>query len=194
MKTPFQLSNSWLGSLAILLFLSLSSKAVVCSELNKLSLQECSQYDFIAYGRIDAALNCEEGSAQFTPVSVYKGKMEESIELFTSCEDGGIPLAKGEYWILFGDLNNAQEIQLNICSHSRRKALPGEMDYSSDVRGTTFEDDLAFLEKNFTQKIAGQNELLPKKYEKIDPVMVPVLLGIGLIFMIVGYFFIRKKK
>lgn len=194
MKKVVRLNNSWLGSFFILILISLTSQAVVCGDLPVLSVEQCGHYDFIAYGRIDSELDCEDGMALFTPVSVFKGTMDKSIEVYTACEDNGLPVSKGEYWILYGDFNNAQEVNLNVCGHSRKQLPKGEVDYQSDVRGSTFQEDLSFLRANFKPKVQGERELLPKKYQKMDPVMVPVLLGAGLLFMIVGYFFIRKKK
>ena len=43
-------------------------------------------------------------------------------------------------------------------------------------------------------KVFGKKELMPKKYEKVNPKLVPILLGVGLLFMVVGYLVIKKLK
>ena len=166
----------------------------ICNELPKLDLQECGRYEFIAYGRVDWELNCEEGKVLFTPVSVFKGESDESLFVFTDCSDEGIPMSKGEYWLLFGKKNNAQEIKLNICEHSRVQLPKEEIDYLLESRGSSFQDDLSFLKDNFTKKEIGKKELLPKRYERISPLKTIVLLGVGLVFMLVGFFVIKRMK
>ena len=69
-----------------------------------------------------------------------------------------------------------------------------KVDYQYDLRGTSFDEDLTFLKDNFSVKVYGKRELLPKKYEKVNPKLVPILLGVGLVFMVVGYFVIKKLK
>ena len=194
MRKGVRLNSLWLSSFLILLIASQTGYAVVCGDLPILNIEQCGHYDFIAYGRIDSELDCEDEKSIFTPVSVFKGTTDKSIDIFTVCEDKGLPISKGEYWILFGDFNNAQEVNVNICGHSRRQLPKEEVDYQTEFRGSTFQEDLRFLRLNFKPKVIGERELLPKKYQKMNPVMVPVLLGVGLVFMVVGYLFIRKKK
>lgn len=172
-----------------------NSIASVCDPLPKLSLEECGHYDFIAFGKIESDLDCDNENLSFYPISLFKGYIKDKVvDLYTPCSDNGLPVSKGEYWILFGFYNNAQEIKLSICGHSRKQISKEEVDYQTDLRGTSFSDDLDFLKQNFTLKVNQKKELLAKKYQKLDPELVPVLLGIGLLFMIVGYFFIKKLK
>ena len=190
-KVP--LNSLWLGKLFFLLFFSNNLNAAVCDDLPKLSLEQCGHYDFIAYGKIESDLNCDNEQVSFYPLSVFKGYIEgKKIDLFTSCSDNGLPLSKGEYWVLYGFYNNAQQIKLSICGHSRKQISNEEVDYQRDLRGTSFDEDLTFLKDNFSVKVYGKRELLPKKYEKVSPKLVPILLGVGLVFMVVGYFVIKK--
>ncbi len=195
MKKKAQLNSLWLGKLLLLLFFANYSIAAVCDDLPKLSLEQCGHYDFIAYGRIESDLDCDDKKVSFYPLSLFKGYIEEKkIDLYTSCSDNGLPLAEGEYWLLYGFYNNAQQIKLSICGHSRKQISKEEVDYQQDLRGTSFQEDLTFLKENFSLKVFGKKELLPKKYEKVNPKLVPILLGIGLLFMVVGYFVIKKLK
>ena len=192
-KVP--LNSLWLGNLLLFLFSSNYSLGGVCDDLPTLSLEQCGHYDFIAYGKIESDLDCDNEQVVFSPISVFKGYVEdETINLYTSCSDNGLPLSKGEYWILYGFYNNSQQLKLSICGHSRKQIYKEGFDYQQDIRGTSFEEDLTLLKENFSLKVFGEKELLPKKYEKVDPKLVPILLGVGLLFMVVGYFVIKKLK
>ena len=69
-----------------------------------------------------------------------------------------------------------------------------EIDYQTEVRGSSFVEDLNFLKQHFSLKVPGKKELSAKKYEKFDPKLVPIFLGIGLLFMVLGYFVMKKLK
>jgi len=195
MRKKVQLNNLWLGSLFFLVLFYHSSYAVVCDVLPKLSLEQCGHYDFIAYGKVETDFDCENEKFSFQPIFIFKGfSKEKNIVLYTPCSDGGLHVSKGEYWIIYGFLNNAQELRLSICGHSRKQIPEDQIDYFQDIRGSNFKDDLAFLKENFTLKSFGEKELLPKKYQKVDPKLVPILLGVGLLFMLIGYFVIKKMK
>ena len=188
-----RLSNLWL--INCLLFLSpFLSFASSCAELERLDLQQCGHYDFIAYGRVDGDLDCAEQSFLFTPIEVFKGTTDEEAELFTSCNNQGLAVTKGEYWILYGEMNNSLEVKLSFCGHSRKQLPKEQRDYETEIRGTSFEEDLAFLKANFDTKQKDKNELKARKYEKVDPYLVPILLGAGLLFMVVGFFIMKRLK
>lgn len=180
--------------LGVFLFCSNCIYAKVCPELPALNLQQCGHYDFIAYGRVDEQINCDEGSVLFAPISVFKGISDDLVKVLTNCSDNGIPMSKGEYWLVFGKKNNAQEINVSICEHSRLQFPEGEIDYLLDIRGSSFHEDLSFLKDNFKKKIVGEKELLAKKYEKISPLKTLILLSSGFVFMLVGFFVIRRMK
>ncbi len=188
-----KLSSLWFIK-GLLILSPFFASAYSCPDLPKLSLQQCGHYDFIAYGRIDSELDCDDEQFLFTPINVFKGESAKGIDLYTKCQGDGLAVSKGEYWILFGKMNNSLEVQLSFCGHSRKQLPVGEKDYEAEVRGTSFSEDLAFLKNSFNEKKESQNELKARKYEKVDPVLVPILLGVGLVFMVVGYFFIKRLK
>lgn len=196
MKRKVQFNSLWLGNFLFLLFFSNYNIASICDPLPKLSLEQCGHYDFIAYGKIESDLDCKTNIVSFYTISVFKGYFKDKIiDFHTSCSDDGLPVTKGEYWILYGSYNNAQEIRLSICGHSRKQISKKEIDYQTDVRGSSFKQDLNFLKQNFSLKGPNKKkELSQKKYEKLNPKLVPVLLGVGLLFMIIGYFVMRGLK
>ena len=183
----------WLFIIVIATF-STIVEGKVCPELPALDLEQCGHYDFISFGRIDGELDCELGKVIFTPITVFKGEGNQSISLYTSCTDGGIPFSKGEYWVVFGKKNNAQEIQVYFCEHSRQQLPDSIKDYTTEARKTSFQDDLSFLKRNFSKKVTIAQELVPKRYEKISPQKTILLLSIGLVFMLVGFVIIRRWK
>lgn len=161
--------------------------------MKRLSVETCGFYDFIAYGRVDSEIDCSNsGALLFSPVELFKGDASGDLILYTDCKDCGVSFSKGEYWIVFGNKNNAQEIQVNQCSFTRNQLPDTVQDYSEVVRGTKFEDDLVFLKNNFESKVDDKNELKAKKYEKVDPELVPVFLGISLVFMLIGFLVIKR--
>ena len=195
MMKKVQSNSFWFVSFLLIAAFSNYSVASVCEVLPNLSLEQCGHYDFIAFGKIESDLNCEGEEFSFYTFSVFKGHVKKKkINLYTSCFDNGLAISKGEYWILYGYFNNSQQIKLTVCGHSRKQTLNEEIDYQKELRGSTFQEDLNFLKENFSIKLFDKKELLPKKYEKIEPKFVPILLGIGLIFMIIGFFIIRKLK
>ena len=195
MKRKVQLNSFWFGNLLLFIAISNCSIASVCDVLPKLSLEQCGHYNFIAYGKIESNLDCENQRVSFYSISVFKGSLKDKIvDLYTPCSGNGLPVTKGEYWLLYGFYNNAQELKLSICGHSRKQISKEEIDYQTEVRGSSFIDDLNFLKKNFSLKVVGKKELAPKKYEKFNPKLVPVFLGIGLLFMVVGHFVMKKLK
>tara|TARA_B100001173_G_scaffold14910_1_gene12322 strand:+ start:271 stop:858 length:588 start_codon:yes stop_codon:yes gene_type:complete len=195
MKKKVQLNSFWFGNILILLAFSHYSKASVCGVLPKLSLEQCGHYNLIAFGKIESDLDCENERVSFNAISVFKGSLKDKIvDLYTSCSGSGLPFTQGEYWLVYGVYNNAQELKLSICGHSRKQISKGEIDYQTEVRGSSFFEDLSFLKQHFSLKIPGKKELSAKKYEKFDPKLVPVFLGIGLLFMVLGYFVMKKLK
>lgn len=179
--------------LYVSLLITFTASAYVCNEVPFLTLEACGQYDYIAFGRVTSDINCEAHKVKFTPLNTFKGAQEdEEVDLYTSCEDDGVLFHKGDLWLVYGSLNNAQEIQVHVCGHSRKQFKNEANDFYVLERGSTFKKDFTFLKENFSEKEANRNELKPRKYEKVDPVMVPVLLGVGLLFMIVGIFVFKR--
>lgn len=179
-----KLFRFWL--LNSVLLISFQTKAAQCPELPTLNLETCGLYDYIAFGRFESAVNCKSQSATFTPIQIFKGDFSKEVEVLTPCDDNGLPVSKNEYWIIFGKQNNSLETQLSICSHSRQKFPSDAQDFNTAARGTSFDQNLEFLRANFTPKIDDKQELKARKYKKVDPIKIPILLGIGLAFMLCG--------
>lgn len=179
-----------------LLFLLIAqlSWACVCKEQGKLSLQECGKYDWIAYGIVDEVSSCPEGVITFSPLAIYKGEYSKQVQLKMDCDvDCQHDAHPGDVWVFYAEKDNGQELNVGFCSHSRKKMPEGAPDFQTGINGMTFEKELLFLKDNFkVQTKSSKRELKARKYEKVNPRNIPLLLGAGLVFMVVGYFVFNK--
>lgn len=173
------------------------SYCCTCPELDFLNLEQCSRYDFIAYGLVVGKEECPEGKVYFEPSEVFKGRWRSELPVEVNCEiDCLLDINEGEYWLVYGKYTNSLEVKINFCGHSRKQLPDTIVDYQAEVSGRTFRKELLFLQSTFELQTAkSKRELTGRKYEKIDPELVPWLFGIGGAVMIFGYFtFFRTKK
>lgn len=183
----------------VFLITSLSTSACICPELSAITKQKCGSYEWIAYGKVGSVKGCPEGSFEFHPLNIFKGAYADVVPVALDCEYECVPdIVEGDTWILYGKLNNAQEVYLNFCGHSHKRLPDSVQDYHAELAGMSFKAELAFLQDNFnTVEETNRKEIGELKYEKVDPALVPWLLGGGLVFMVVGYFVfnaVMKRK
>jgi hypothetical protein len=178
----------------LLVFVAQVSWACVCKEQGMLSLQECGKYDWIGYGVVDEVEECPEGIIKFSPISIFKGEYAKQVELKMDCDvDCQHDAHAGDTWIFYAEKDNGQELNVGFCSHSRKKMPEGIADFQTGINGMTFDKEMLFLKDHFTVKTkSSKRELKAKKYEKIESRYIPILLGAGLLFMVVGYFVFNK--
>lgn len=172
----------------------MTSEACVCSELGYLTLQECGKYDWIGYGIVNDIEECPDGIVDFHPLKIFKGKYSKQEDVFLNCDIDCVPdVNKGESWLIYAKKDNAQNLHVSFCGHSRKQLPDSIQDFQGDVNGRSFRGELKFLSENFevAQKVNGIN-LEQRKYEKVDPAKIPYLLGAGLMFMVIGYFVFNK--
>jgi len=178
----------------LLIVLHGATQACICEELSFLTLQECGKYDWIAYGVVGEVETCPEGIVSFDPLKIYKGKYSKRVEVELNCDIDCVPdVNTGETWLFYAEKDNAQNLRVGFCGHSRKQLPDSIQDFQSEFNGRTFKGELQFLEENFevARKVRGIN-LEQRKYEKVDPKLVPYLIGIGLLFMLIGYFVFNK--
>ena len=176
--------------------------ACVCDEIGVLDLQVCSSYDVIFIGKVNKIQSCEHGNSTvvFDVSEAYKGNIDYSCEVNYTCgiEDCSMDFQEDTEWLIFLDKNNAQENVFDLCSHSRQLLPDSAVLYSNEIHGSTFFQDKQFLDSNFDVNKSFRNELEARKYEAVDPILIPVFLGVSLGFMLVGMFVFkriaRKKK
>ncbi|MFT6716922.1 MAG: hypothetical protein ACJA0Q_001570 [Saprospiraceae bacterium] len=175
--------------------------ACVCDEKPTLSLQVCSLYDVIFSGDVQNTSVCEDGNSKvlFNVSELYKGDVEFVSELQYVCgvEDCSVDFHDDSEWLIFAKKNNAQECIFELCSYSRELLPDSTAVYINQLRGSTFFQDKDFLASQFDIKKRSKNELRSRKYEKVDPKLIPVFLGVSLLFMLGGMFVFKrvsKKK
>ena len=184
----------------IILFLvfTKASFACVCDDFDVISKQECGKYEVIFAGTVLKYFPCEKekGKVIFAVQDVYKGELSKEQELVFECKTDDCPVEflKDEEWLIFAKKNAAQEIIYHPCSRSRKLLPDTVQDYFTELTGQTFFQEKAFLQDNFNGSIGFDGNLKAKKYEKVDPKLIPIFIGISLIFMIVGILVMRYLK
>jgi len=170
--------------------------ACVCDEKYSLTLQVCSSYDVIFSGKVQESSPCEAGESlvTFEVSELYKGQVDPECNVRYICgaEDCSLDFQNDSEWLVFVNKNNAQECVFDLCSYSRVLLPDSFAVYDNEVRGTTFFQDKDFLVSNFDVNKRFSNELKARKYEKVEPKLVPVFLGVSLLFMLVGMFVFKK--
>ena len=171
------------------------SKACMCPDLEVLSLEHCGGYEVIFQGEVMKVLDCPEGKVLFKVKTLFKGNAIPQQNVLFSCGSGcSMDFQAGEEWLLFLKKNNAQDLLVNFCGHSRKKYPENQLDPHTELSGRDYASELMFLHENFSPKSiqAGKQELEMKRYEKVEPSNIPVLLGVSMAFMVVGFFVMRK--
>lgn len=187
---------------SLLIFYSQSLVAVCeCDEFVPLNKQECSKYEVIFSGKVLEYTPCSEENAQvtFELQELYKGDYPSPLPVLLTCESAEcIPdFIKGDEWLIFAHKNNAQEVLFDVCSRSRKLLPDSVTDYMSEMTGLSFFQEKAFLQQNFEPTTGSTQDLKPKKYEKVNPKLIPIFLGISLLFMVIGLWvmkYLKRKK
>jgi hypothetical protein len=173
------------------------AKACACAELHPLTLADCGRYEVIFEGKIDSVSKCknEKALAYFSIAQQFKGNFLSIVPVYfecgTSCE---MDFQKGDTWIIYAEKNNAQEVVVNFCSRSRKEPLAGQTDNYTYNSIHTYAQERALLNDFFE---GGENEkqgLQARKYEKVDPSLIPILLTASVAFMAIGMYLFRRKK
>jgi len=182
--------------LFFLTMLFIPGVACVCDEKRSLTLQVCSSYDVIFSGKVQKSSPCETGESvvTFEVLELYKGDVDPECNVRYVCgtEDCSVDFQNDYEWLVFVNKNNAQECVFDLCSYSRALLPDSFSVYDNQVRGTTFFQDKDFLVSNFDVDKMFSNELKARKYEKVEPKLIPVFLGVSLLFMLVGMFVFKK--
>jgi hypothetical protein len=170
--------------------------ACICIEKSPLTLQICSSYDVIFFGEVQSLNSCLNGNStvKFNVTELFKGDLPTlaSVKYLCGAEDCSVDFQVGSEWLIFANKNNAQYCVFDWCSHSR-ELLPDSLDvYNTRLQGTTIFQDKDFLISNFEVNKKFNNQLKTRSYEKVNPKLIPVFLGVSLLFMIGGMFVFNK--
>jgi hypothetical protein len=183
----------------VFIFLLSAGKAAACGcpELHPLTLADCGRYEVIFEGTVVSVDSCkdEKSLAYFSIETLFKGDYITMVPVYfecgTSCE---MDFQKGDKWIIYGEKNNAQEVVTNFCSRSRKQPAEGQTDNYLFNSVHTYKEELKLLNEFFEAGEKHNEGIEPRKYEKVNPPLIPILLLASIIFMAVGMYFFRKKK
>jgi len=168
-----------------------------CKDLEFIDKQTCSKYDAIALVNVVGIGECIEEKQQvfIEVVELYTGEIKRQDIFVTECNNScALPVEKDDQWIAYINKNNAQDNLMEFCSHSRKQLPAGVSDYHDQMSGKTFNEELSFLQENFTVNEYYDNSLKPRKYQKISIKTTVILLLSGLVFMVVGILVFKTKK
>lgn len=171
--------------------------ACKCPELHPLTLADCGRYEVIFEGKVESVTPCdgENALAHLSIETLFKGNFLTIVPVHFDCASScGMALQKGEKWIIYGELNNAQEVVINFCSRTRKQAAAGESDNYIFNATHTYNEELNLLNEFFRPDEKHNEGIEPRKYEKVDPSLIPIFLLASIIFMAVGMYFFRKRK
>lgn len=191
--------------LFLLFFVPFCSAACICVPLVPVTKEHCEKYDVIFYGTVDSISTCNDKDraiAYFTIKALFKGKVQKSVEVFYDCNTECLMSFSGdEAWLIYAKYSKFDKLEVSICEHSRKKAAAGAEDYYVLDAKRTFEEELKFLEDNFSIQEAtdlivvnnagteaGRHNDQPSNTGKI------ILLSISLLAMGLVYYITRRKK
>jgi hypothetical protein len=210
----------WLVILVIVLFPFTGfaqefAQACNCkNQLKEISKEQTDQYDVVFHGYIKQLIHQDkEDYAEFVVSTPYKGLVPRDIKIFydsrTSCQ---MPFFPGDEWLIYAKKDSAHKRwTVDYCERSRKFPEGDDMDYYTVYSGNTLQEELDFLEINYSNgQIVGEDTLTmieEKDIKVIDahradnygtPREKIILLICSLAGMIVIYFIMRlllgKKK
>ena len=171
--------------------------ACECGILAPISRQVISQYAVVFKGKVLQVQPCLDGmnSVLVQAETVFYGDFREKYSIEVQCEGTcGMVFNEGEEWLWYCKKNNAQDYLVTTCGHSRKFPVELEQDYEAELRGTSVFEDLEFLGSKYEAIDFDRQDLEGRKYQKVDPDLIPVFLGVSVLFMLVGYLVFKKLR
>src|SRR5687767_1383713 len=135
-----------------------------CKEaLKKISKEQTDQYDVVFHGYIKKLIHQDKDDyAEFVVSTPYKGLVPRDIKIYydsrTSCQ---MPFFPGDEWLIYAKKDSANKRwTVNYCERSRKYPEGDEMDDYTVFTGNTLQEELNFLEINYSNgQIVGQDTL-----------------------------------
>ena len=166
-----------------------------CADLEKMDVQVASKYNAIARIKIDKLGDCKDGKMMvfFDVLDLYKGTIEKQDWLWADCSTQcSFNFEGNEEWIVYLKKNNAQELLLNFCSHSR-KLIPDDLeDYQTELVGLSYTEEKQFLENNFDVNAYYSGGIKPRSYKKISMETTVLLVVVGLVTMLIALWLSKR--
>ena len=177
------------------IFLSSPIWACDCADLEKIDVHVVSKYNAIARIKVDKLGDCKDGKLMvfFDVLDLYKGTIEKQDWLWADCSTQcSFNIEGSEEWIVYLKKNNAQELLLNFCSHSR-KLIPEDLeDYHTELVGLSYADEKQFLENNFDVNAYYSEGIKPRSYKKISLQTTVLLVAVGFVTMLLALWISKR--
>lgn len=185
--------------IAVLLLLSFDKiVACNCPPISKPDSAVYATYDVIFVGTVKSVGPCYKGMSEVTMVvrSLHKGKLFAETPLKADCEtDCQMSFAEGEEWIIYGTYESYGVPMVELCSHSRRKFVAGEIDHMAEVMGMTYADQLSSLQRELPSRevVPEQAKNRTTHYnERPERKQILIYTLVGLVFVVLAYVVARR--
>lgn len=191
----------------LFLIISLSSRLVFscnCLPVQPITKELCNGYNVIFHGKVDSVGSSLENNMSivyFTIEELYKGKCQQQVKVFfESASDCMMSFTKNEEWLMYCNYQRFDELNTNICGHSRKKFKPGEQDFYQLAAQRSFDEEKLFLASTLSiQPFTKENELYKQqtdfKPHNTQPEGINKLLLLLASFIVMtAIFLITRKK
>lgn len=177
-------------------------------QLPKISKAQTDEYDIVFHGYIKKLIHqTVDDYAEFVVSTPYKGLVPRDVKIFydarTSCQ---MPFFPGDEWLIYAQKDSANKRwKVDYCERSRKFPEGDELDEYTVFTGNTLQEELSFLDKNYSNgQIVGEDTLTQIEEKNItvidahrhDNYGTPrekiILLICSLAGMIVIYLVMRK--
>jgi hypothetical protein len=185
------------------------SQACNCKQqLPKLSKEQTDAYSVAFAGYIKRLIHQDkEDYAEFVVRTPYKGLVPRDIKIYydsrTSCQ---MPFFPGDEWLIYAKKDSVNKRwTVNYCERSRKFPEGDEIDNYTVYSGNTLQEEIDFLEINYSNgQIVGEDTLtmIEEDHLKVidahrtdnygTPRQKIILLACSLLGMIIIYLVIRK--
>ncbi len=173
-----------------------------CKQVSPLTIIECRKFDAIIQCKIDSVSTCNQRSIAYAKcIEIYKGEpvkqVQFSFDCSTSCQ---LSFAKNERWLIYGKLNDQNQLELNFCDRNRKYFESTKDDYFLVNTGLSFADEINYLKKNIGLKIGNTpiNNVSTIDITQRENALTSgsnnlLLLLASLFFFLLIYFIVNKK-
>src|SRR5688572_1064345 len=131
--------------------------------LKKISKDQTDQYDVVFHGYIKKLIHQDSADfAEFVVSTPYKGLVPRDIKISydakTSCQ---MPFFPGDEWLIYAKKDSLnKQWKVEYCERSRKFPEGDEMDNYTVFSGNTLQQELDFLEMNYSNgQIVGEDTL-----------------------------------
>ena len=178
------------------------------TNLPKISRDETEKYTVIFTGFIKKLHFKEKDNyAEFVVETPYKGLVPRDIKVWydgvSSCK---MPFLPNDKWLIYAKMDSVKKKwTVNYCERSRKYPEPDETDDYTIYSGITLDEELKFLELNYTSgQIVGEDTLTKIQEDNMividsrreqhygTPQEKIILLICSLAAMIIIYFILRR--